>query len=77
MPFCPIADCIMSTLQLSFGNLAEKKRRLLDFSFLVGFIFKKLKMKLPQRKAKDFLFLEKNENKVVCVIDIPPKRPKI
>ena len=64
----------MSTLQLIFGNLAEKESDFLFFSFLVGFILQKLKMKPPPRKAKDFRFQEKNENKVVCVLDVPPKK---
>ena len=62
----------MSTLQLFFGSVAEK----VVFSFLVGFIFKKLTMKPTNApsKEKDFLFQERNENKVVCVLDIQPKK---
>ena len=62
----------MSTLQLFFGSVAEK----VVFSFLVGFIFKKLTMKpaTTPSKAKDFIFQEKNENKVVCVLDIQPEK---
>ena len=70
--FCSIADHIMSTLQLFFGSVAEK----VVFSFHVGFIFKKLTMKPTDTPsmAKDFIFQEKNENKVVCVLDIQPEK---